>query len=240
MSTSINYQVEDINQSIRRTNVLLRAANAVRLSIRDIQQVWKKPTAANVMWTLVQFSRTYSSLKRLMRLMAAETETAGSLVGLMKRIVVPPDVPVKGGEAPMLGFDALSVRIDAFRDNIPIQLEGVDLSNLPMETREVVQALLEEDAEITVNDAKTILHNRILHPEESTGWLESSIHWQPQVDGVRIVADAYYAWWVERGHRVGSGYFPGHWYMTDATERMKQRLPFKIWVQVNQLITQGI
>ena len=236
MSTYLSYQVEDINQTIRRTNTLLRAANAVRLSIRDIKQVWKAPTSANIMWTLVQFSRTYSSLKRLMRLVAAETEAAGSLMGLMKRIVVPPDVPI-GVEPPMLDFDALSVRVDAFRDNIPMGLEGIDLSDLPAETREVVQALLEEDAEITVNDAKTILHNRILHPEESTGWLESSTHWEPQVDGVRIVADAYYAWWVERGHRVGGGYFPGHWYMTDATERMKQRLPYKIWVQLNQLIS---
>ena len=237
VSTRFSFEVEDINNTIRSTNVLLRAANAVRLSIRDLQHVWKKPTITNIMWTLVQLSRTYWSLGRLMRLMAAEANTAAGLAGIMQRIVVQPLEPMPVGAPPDLDFRGLSVRVDAFRDNIPMPLENIDLSNLPEGTHSVIQRLLEEDAELTVQDARDVLRSKV---KVWTGTLADSINWQPEVDGVRITADAYYAWWVERGHRVGqTGYFPGYWYMTDATDRMRRRLPFKIWVEINQLMSQN-
>lgn len=230
------YSVEDINNNVRRTNVLLRAANAIRLSVRDLKQIARSPNLSNVMWTLVQLSRTYNALRRLHRLIVAEANTAGSLMGLTRRIIY-----VEPTMAPEVGatFDlnALSIRVDAFRENIPMGLPGIDLSNLPEETLIIIQALLEDDADITVSDAKSILVGRILHPEESTGFLESSIYWQPQIDGVRLIAGAPYAWWVERGHHTrGGGYFPGHWYMTGAIDLARQRLPNRIREQLNELI----
>jgi len=236
VSTQFTYSVEDINQSIRRTNSLLRAANAVRLTVRDLQQIWRKPTVANVMWTLVQLSRTYSALRRIMRLMAAEAGAAGTLAGLMGRIVMPPisEAPLEG--IPDLDFSRLSVRVDAFRENLPMGLEGIDLSNLPEESMTMLQGILEEDAQQTVADAKMVLAQRILHPEESTGFLESSIRWQPEVFGTRIIADAPYAWWVERGQRS----FMGHWYLQTATDWAKLRLPEKIRAELNGLIFQGV
>ena len=233
------YDVEDINNSIRRTNTLLRAANAVRLSIRDIKEVFEKPNIARIMWTLVQLSRTYNALRRLQKLVIAEMNTATSIMGLMQRIMEPPLPPTGGGDIPTsFNFDALSVRVDAFLENIPIGLNGIDLTNLPENSRIILQTLIEEDAEETVADAKAILNSRIIAaPDEHSYFLESSIHWQPQVDGVRILADAYYAWWVESGHKTrGGGYFPGHWYLTGATDLAKQRLPNKIREALNGLI----
>jgi hypothetical protein len=226
-----SYTVEDINRSIRRTNVLLRAANAIRLSIRDIKQVARAPNIANVMWTLVQLSRTYNALRRIHKLIVSEAQVAGSLMGLMRRIAY-----VEPGVAPEVGatFDlnALSVRVNAFRENIPMGLNGVDISDWPEEHRTMLQALMEDDAQVTVDNAKALLAGRILHPEQSTGFLESSIYWQPQVDGVRLIAGAPYAWWVERGHES----FTGHWYMRDAVELARVRLPERIRYELNGLI----
>ena len=96
----------------------------------------------------------------------------------------------------------------------------------------MLQALMEDDAQVTVDNAKALLAGRILHPEQSTGFLESSIYWQPQVDGVRLIAGAPYAWWVERGHES----FTGHWYMRDAVELARVRLPERIRYELNGLI----
>lgn len=228
------YSVEDINQSVRRTNALLRAANAVRLSIRDIRQVWRKPTLANVTWTLVQLSRTYSALRRVMRLLVAETNAAASLSGIMRRIIMPPtgegDIPAP----PEFDLSILDVRVDAFRENLPMRLEGVDLSWIPEESKTMIQGILEEDAQQMVNDAKMVLAQRIIHPELSTGFLGSSIGWMPEVDGVRVYAGAPYSWWVERGHDN----FMGHWYLKTATDWAKLRLPEKIRAEINGLIFQ--
>jgi hypothetical protein len=231
-STQFTYSVEDINQSVRRTNALLRAANAVRLSIRDIQQVWRKPTIVNVSWTLVQLSRTYNALRRIMRLVVDETNAGASLAGIMRRIVMPPITEAPMVIPPSIDLAALSIRVDAFRENLPMGLDGLDLSGLPEESRTMIQGILEEDAQQTVNDAKMVLAQRILHPEESTGFLESSISWMPEVDGVRIYANAPYAWWVERGHDN----FRGHWYLKTATDWAKLRLPEKIRMEINGLI----
>jgi len=170
-----------------------------------------------------------------MRLMAAEASAAGTLAGIMKKIVLPP-IPPPPPPPPPIDFNILSVRVDAFRENLPMGLEGIDLSNLPEESMTMLQAILEEDAQTTVNDAKMVLAQRILHPEESTGFLESSIRWQPEVFGTRIIADAPYAWWVERGQRS----FMGHWYLQTATDWAKLRLPEKIRTELNGLIFQDV
>lgn len=230
-SASFTYEIDDLNNSIRRTNTLLRAANAIRHMVNDIQELWRKPTLAKFMWTLINISRAYAALRRLHRLTLAEAQDAGTLMGLMKRIIyVPPDAPP--GPPPPFDLRMLSVRVDAFRENLPMGLEGIDISDWPEEHRTMIQAIIEDEAQVTADNARELLHRRILHPEQSTGFLESNIHWQPQVDGARVVADAPYAWWVERGHDS----FMGHWYLHDAVELAKIRLPDRIKNEIRGFI----
>ena len=101
----------------------------------------------------------------------------------------------------------------------------------------MLQAILEEDAEITVRDAQEILTARIIRPEESTGDLSTSISWMSEVFGTRIFASIFYSEWVEDGHALpGGGFFTGHHYMRDAVARARLRLPEKIRLQLNGLI----
>jgi len=143
---------------------------------------------------------------------------------------VPRQFPKELTEMP--SFDEFNVRVDAFLDNRPVTLDKLDLEPLPENTRIMLQAILEEDAEQTVVDAQEILRDRIIHPAQSTGFLEASIGWMPEVFGTRIYADAYYSAWVEEGHDN----FTGHHYMRDAFTRAKLRLPEKIKAELNGLI----
>lgn len=235
VNSSFKYSIEDINQNIRKTNAFLRAVNNLRNSVNDIRDVWERPTATKLFWTVIQLSRTYTSLRRIYRLVTAETKAAATLGGL-----IPPTIfeVGEGGEVGGVELDLsqFNVRVDAFLENLPINIQSIDLSQLPESSSTMIQAILEEDAEITVADAKEILTSRILHPESSTGFLASSIHWEPEVFGTRILADAYYAWWVEQGHDN----FTGHWYMQDATERARLRLPEKIRTQIEGLLMDEI
>jgi hypothetical protein len=129
-------------------------------------------------------------------------------------------------------FGTFDVQVDTFRENLPIPVERIDLSDLPEDSSIMIQGILEEDAEITVEDARQILTERIIYPEKSTGFLSASIGWQPEVFGTRIFANAFYAWWVEEGQRT----FTGHHYMRDATARARMRLPEKIRAEINGLI----
>ena len=230
VSASFTYNVEDINNSVRRTNVLLRSVNAVRLTYRDLKQVMEKPTFVNIMWTLIQLSRTYNTLRRLHRLIITETNIAAAVLGTIIDQSSTKPIPTPTP----FSIQPLNMRVEAFRENLPMGLEGLDISNLPVETERRIQALLEEDAEETVMDAKEILVSRILHPEESTGTLEASIGWMPETFGTRIYANAFYAWWVEEGQRT----FTGHHYLKGATDLARQRLPEKIRFELNQLIFQ--
>ena len=230
--TQFTYNIEDVNQSIRRTNVLLRAANALRLTYRDIKQVMEKPTITNIMWTLVQISRTYNALRRLHKLVMFETNKAAAIIGFLI-----PETPVKAPPSPeFFSIPPLSMRVDAFLDNRPVRLDRIDLSGLPETSSIMIQAIMEEDAEITVQDAQEILTSRILHPEQSTGDLSASIDWMSEVFGTRIFANMYYSAWVEEGHDN----FTGHHYMADAVARARLRLPDKIRQQLNGLITDGL
>lgn len=62
---NVVYNVQNIDQSIRQTQRYLYFANAVRLSITDLQQVMAGPTLANVMWTSVQLTRVWTNLYRI-------------------------------------------------------------------------------------------------------------------------------------------------------------------------------
>ena len=234
VNTIFNYDVTDVNNSVRETNVLLRAANAVRLSYRDINDVMKDPTFTKIMWMLIQLSRTYNALRRLNKLLVYETNKAGAIINF----IIPDPTMVTPPTAQFISTAPLSVRVDAFLDNRPVRLDRIDLSNLPEESSIMIQAIMEEDAEITVRDAQQILTERILHPEESTGDLSTSIGWMSEVFGVRIFANMYYSAWVEEGHMLpGGGYFSGHHYMADAVARAKLRLPEKLREQLNGLIS---
>lgn len=62
---NVEYEVTGIDGSVRNTQRLLYAMNAVRLSVRDIQEVMAGPTLQNVMWTAIQLTRVWTSLYRL-------------------------------------------------------------------------------------------------------------------------------------------------------------------------------
>ena len=224
--------MEDINLSVRRTNAVLRGVNAIRHSVNDLKDLAKRPTAAKFLWTLIQISRAYTAWRRVYKLAFKEVSSAAAFMRMPR-----PNPPrVRDVQAitqiPDLDLTAFDVRVDAFRENIPMRRDLLDLSGLPEKSTMMIQAIMEEDADITVSDAKELLSSRIIHPEESTGFLESTIFWQPEVFGTRIVAGAPYAWWVERGHDN----FTGHWYMRDATDRARIRLEDKIWKQIKGLL----
>lgn len=234
------YDVDTLHESIRSTNVLLRAANAIRHSVVDLQALWEKPNISRLMWTLVQLMRTYNALRRLYRLLIDETNVAINITKWLREIprppgidgpVIPPEIPPPLSEV----FGPLNVTTEAFRENIPMPLNRISLMNLPEETVRRLQRVFEEDAEETVLDAQEILTARILHPEESTGTLEASIGWQPEAFGTRITASAFYAWWVEEGQRT----FTGHHYMKGALDLARQRLPEKIRMTLNDIIIEG-
>jgi hypothetical protein len=229
--TNVLYEISDINKSVKMTNALLRSLNAVRTLVHDLSEFTRKPTLAGAFWTLIQISRIYSSLKRINRLVQVESNVAlGFMKGLgMIPIVDIPDTPeMMGG----LGSMDVSLRVEAFRENIPMGLEGLDISDLPEKSAARLQEIFEDDAEVTVMDARQLLRERILHPEASTGNLEHSIGWQPQTNGTRIYADAYYAWWTEEGHHS----FLGHHFLRDATDRARERLPLRIRAELDELI----
>ena len=238
LQASFLYTVNDINGSIRRTNTLLRGVNALRLTVRDINQLFESPSIPKFFWTMIQLTRTYNSLRRIYLLTMQEINKGTTLTNIVSKIpiVVPkkvPPPPTGGGDI----FSDLTVRVDAFLDNRPITLDKLDLTHIPDDTRILLQEIMEDEAEIIVDDMRYLLQERILHPEASTGFLEASIGWMPEVFGTRIFANAYYSAWVEEGHRLpGGGVFTGHHYMRDGFERTKLRLPEKIKAELNGLI----
>lgn len=234
METTVRfvYEMKDVTKTIYQTRALLRSINNIRLITRDIQEVMKAPNLANVFWLLVNLSRMYNTLRRLLRLLRSATKEAallGGIIEIPERIIGDgPTIP----QLPMMGFAPMEMRVEAFRENIPMGLDGIDLSMIPEQSMEAVQRVLEEDAPITVEDAKRILVSRIIYPELSTGWLESSISWMPEAFGTRIYAGAHYAWWVEQGHQT----FLGHHYLKDATDMARMRLPEKIRNELSKIL----
>lgn len=73
----INYQLEGVERSISTSRRALFTLNAIRLSIRDIQQVLSGPTIANVLFTAIQLTRTLTQARRLTKALTAEQAAAG-------------------------------------------------------------------------------------------------------------------------------------------------------------------
>ena len=73
---NVEYEVTGIDSSVRNTQRLLYAMNAVRLSVRDVQEVMAGPTLQNVMWTAIQLTRVWTALWRLVQAVNKEQKAA--------------------------------------------------------------------------------------------------------------------------------------------------------------------
>ena len=73
------YDIEAADDLVRRTNYLLRTMNAVRLTAEDFKRVWREPTLSNIMWTLVQVTRTWNNLRRLINIVTSEADEVFTL-----------------------------------------------------------------------------------------------------------------------------------------------------------------
>ena len=71
---TVRYNVEGIHEQVMATKSLIYALNAVRLSIKDIEMVMRGPTIQNVMWTAIQLTRTYTHLRRIIRMVSREQD----------------------------------------------------------------------------------------------------------------------------------------------------------------------
>lgn len=234
------YEVKDIHGTIRQTQSLLRFVNNLRQTFNDINDLMKAPTIGKYFWTLIQILRTYQSLRRLLKLLQAASGKAAVLggIGEVAGVISGAEPAIPG--APPIGFAPMQISVEAFRDNVPIRVESIDLSMLPEQTRAQLQSLFNEDAETTVLDARAILNERVSNYVSKnadymyTGnrTLENSIRHERTSNGYRVVADAYYAWWVEQGHQS----FSGHWFMGDAAEMAKVRLPMRVREALRELM----
>lgn len=77
----VQYDVKGIDQSVRDSQRLLYAMNAIRLSVRDFQDLVTKPTLENAMWTAIQLTRVYTSLYRLVKATNDEQKATLALSG---------------------------------------------------------------------------------------------------------------------------------------------------------------
>jgi hypothetical protein len=234
---SFKYQIQDINNSIRRTRTLLMTINGIRNLARDVSDVLKKPTFTNVMWTIIHLIRIYRRMDRLNTLLLAEAARSKKLMGFLIGIgyiplVILTDLPVGGGEGGGVLVGSIGMRTEAYMNNLPINLDSIRFDGLTEETQSRLQKVFEDDAELTVYDARRILNGKIIDKIRSTRNLEESIGWRPEVDGVKITADAYYADWVEEGHDS----FGGHHFMFEAFEMAKPRLDMKVKAELDSLI----
>jgi len=71
---TIRYNVEGMHESVMGFKSLIYALNAVRLSIKDIEAMSRGMTIQNVMWTAIQLTRTYTHLRRLIRMVSKEQD----------------------------------------------------------------------------------------------------------------------------------------------------------------------
>jgi hypothetical protein len=234
VTVDYSYDVEAISRSVRKTNVFLRGINALRLTVQDLKTTLKA-TIANVFWTLIQLTRTYNALKRLMNEMFAETSQllrgAGHLqttFGLGAAMT-----PRKVGQQFALAFGDVRFDVDATINNTPVPIEIVDLSGIEELTIVKLQEIMEAEAPRTVEDAKRILSERIIHRERSTGRLGRSIRWFSSLPGVTVEATAPYSFWVEEGHRS----FSGHHFLRDAQILGVERISQRIQIEIDELIS---
>jgi len=230
--SNYKYNITGLDQTVRKTNNFLRFVNAFRLSIKDIQDVLKAPTLANFMWTLIQLTRTYTALKRLMK--SIESESSALLSGSQAALLgITPNLgPQHVSNQFISSLNAIQLNVTAKMNDVPIGMERLDLSTYPDRLNILLQRNVEAEAEQTADEAKRLLRERILHPEDSTGFLESTIGWTPTNPGATVFADAFYSFWVEEGQRS----FTGHHFLRDATEAGRIRLSERLREEIDTLI----
>lgn len=70
----VRFNVEGVDKSVGKFKNLVYMVNAVRLSIKDIEMVMRGPTIQNVMWMAIQLTRTYTHVRRLLKMIAKEQD----------------------------------------------------------------------------------------------------------------------------------------------------------------------
>jgi len=70
----VRFQVEGVHEQVMGFKSLIYALNAVRLSIKDIESMSRGLTIQNMMWTAIQLTRTYTHLRRLIRMVSKEQD----------------------------------------------------------------------------------------------------------------------------------------------------------------------
>ena len=230
--SNYKYNIAGLDDTVRKTNNFLRFVNAFRLSISDIQDVMKAPTLSNVMWTLIQLTRTYTALKRLMK--SVESESSALLSGSQAALLgITPNLgPQHVSNQFISSLNAIQLNVTAKMNDVPIGMERLDLSHLPEKLNNLLQTDVEWEAMRVADEAAKLLRERILHPEDSTGFLESTIGWTPTNPGATVFADAFYSFWVEEGQRS----FTGHHFLRDATEAGRIRLSERLREEIDTLI----
>ena len=227
VSSTFTYNIDAVDHSIRQTNALLRSINAIRHAVDDARDLAKRPTVGKFFWTAIQLMRVYTSLKRLLRIISLEVTEFD--IGYIPPTPIPP---------PLTPLTDIRIHSEAFLNNMPIKLEQIDLRNLRDDTEKKMRSILEREAPVMVADARRLLNERMAAYESpwivrpTSGLLESKIGWTPTVGGVRVVADTFYAWWVETGQRS----FTGYHFMEDATNLSRERLFYAVQEQVDELI----
>lgn len=76
-----------MHQQVMATKSLLYMVNAVRLSVKDLTLLIEKPTIAHFMWTAIQITRTYTHIRRLIRLATAEQQTLATQAVATRAII---------------------------------------------------------------------------------------------------------------------------------------------------------
>lgn len=71
---TVRYNVEGMHEQVMGFKSLIYALNAVRLSIKDIDAMSRGLTIQNIMWTAIQLTRTYTHLRRLIRMVSKEQD----------------------------------------------------------------------------------------------------------------------------------------------------------------------
>ena len=79
---NVEYDIRNVDQTVRQTQRVLYAMNSIRLSITDFQRLMEKPTLENAMWLAINLTQTWRSIVRLINAANAASST-GNLVNLL-------------------------------------------------------------------------------------------------------------------------------------------------------------
>jgi len=106
---TVRYNVEGVHEQVMKTKSLIYALNAVRLSIKDIDMMMRGPTIQNIMWTAIQLTRTYTHIRRIIRIISKEQDALLAKAVAMKVAQATPghaiivSRPGLAAAAPLLG-----------------------------------------------------------------------------------------------------------------------------------------